>query len=128
MLLSRPQSLNQDRTINKEAIALASDLVITFHGAIDHSNSIIDPYKLLMKYKVLDFYIEDYIDRKSTRLNSSHVSISYAVFCLKKKKLKYFVKNRKRAPLKGKRREEEHQISQRWSKFLLEVYFVPSCR
>src|SRR3989442_3190070 len=27
------------------------------------------------------------IDRKSTRLNSSHVRISYAVFCLKKKKL-----------------------------------------
>src|SRR5699024_12715925 len=26
----------------------------------------------------------DHIDRKSTRLNSSHVSISYAVFCLKK--------------------------------------------
>src|SRR5438309_4503945 len=28
------------------------------------------------------------IDRKSTRLNSSHSSISYAVFCLKKKKKK----------------------------------------
>src|SRR5207249_6515069 len=28
-------------------------------------------------------------DRKSTRLNSSHVSISYAVFCLKKKKEQY---------------------------------------
>src|SRR5699024_11838627 len=27
------------------------------------------------------------LDRKSTRLNSSHVSISYAVFCLKKKKM-----------------------------------------
>src|SRR5690606_40382936 len=27
-----------------------------------------------------------FIDRKSTRLNSSHVKISYAVFCLKKKK------------------------------------------
>src|SRR5690606_13571065 len=27
-----------------------------------------------------------YLDRKSTRLNSSHVKISYAVFCLKKKK------------------------------------------
>src|SRR5690554_8088790 len=27
------------------------------------------------------------IDRKSTRLNSSHVRISYAVFCLKKKKI-----------------------------------------
>src|SRR5699024_12166854 len=29
------------------------------------------------------------IDRKSTRLNSSHVSISYAVFCLKKKTKQY---------------------------------------
>src|SRR5690606_15473233 len=28
-------------------------------------------------------------DRKSTRLNSSHVKISYAVFCLKKKRKKY---------------------------------------
>src|SRR3989442_8651522 len=31
---------------------------------------------------------EIFIDRKSTRLNSSHVRISYAVFCLKKKKKK----------------------------------------
>src|SRR3712207_7889681 len=29
------------------------------------------------------------VDRKSTRLNSSHANISYAVFCLKKKKNKY---------------------------------------
>src|SRR3712207_7184881 len=29
------------------------------------------------------------VDRKSTRLNSSHANISYAVFCLKKKKKKY---------------------------------------
>src|SRR2546430_3252081 len=29
------------------------------------------------------------IDRKSTRLNSSHSQISYAVFCLKKKKYEY---------------------------------------
>src|SRR3712207_7734024 len=28
------------------------------------------------------------LDRKSTRLNSSHANISYAVFCLKKKKLR----------------------------------------
>src|SRR5438874_8737364 len=28
------------------------------------------------------------LDRKSTRLNSSHVEISYAVFCLKKKKIR----------------------------------------
>src|SRR5690554_7238524 len=33
-------------------------------------------------------YNESLADRKSTRLNSSHVRISYAVFCLKKKKIK----------------------------------------
>src|SRR5438876_7600607 len=32
--------------------------------------------------------LEEFVDRKSTRLNSSHPSISYAVFCLKKKKKK----------------------------------------
>ena len=37
-------------------------------------------FGIIRKYKGLD------IDRKSTRLNSSHVVISYAVFCLKKKK------------------------------------------
>src|SRR3712207_8985856 len=31
---------------------------------------------------------QDFLDRKSTRLNSSHANISYAVFCLKKKKTK----------------------------------------
>src|SRR5437868_12367660 len=41
-------------------------------------------------------------DRKSTRLNSSHVSISYAVFCLKKKKTNHngrdaIVVNKRRA-------------------------------
>src|SRR5258708_30977524 len=30
--------------------------------------------------------VEEFLDRKSTRLNSSHQIISYAVFCLKKKK------------------------------------------
>src|SRR5215211_6461001 len=34
-------------------------------------------------------------DRKSTRLNSSHTVISYAVFCLKKKKKKYNLLNMK---------------------------------
>src|SRR3712207_8024771 len=29
------------------------------------------------------------VDRKSTRLNSSHANISYAVFCLKKKNIKH---------------------------------------
>src|SRR3712207_442112 len=41
---------------------------------------------------VLDFRHKEYgasIDRKSTRLNSSHANISYAVFCLKKKNIPY---------------------------------------
>src|SRR5690625_5799278 len=37
----------------------------------------------LIQAKMADLYTTD---RKSTRLNSSHVAISYAVFCLKKKK------------------------------------------
>src|SRR5262245_65342152 len=41
-------------------------------------------------------------DRKSTRLNSSHLGISYAVFCLKKKK-----KNKHRTPI----RNTEHQTT-----------------
>src|SRR5690625_7966750 len=36
--------------------------------------------------KILPFTEPVRRDRKSTRLNSSHVAISYAVFCLKKKK------------------------------------------
>src|SRR5271167_5129890 len=47
------------------------------------------------------------LDRKSTRLNSSHVSISYAVFCLKKKKkhnTNHAVKtNNKNLVMQGKR-------------------------
>src|SRR3712207_7158453 len=38
-------------------------------------------------------------DRKSTRLNSSHANISYAVFCLKKKKTAFVcARNRRPAP------------------------------
>src|SRR5262245_63473059 len=42
------------------------------------------------------------LDRKSTRLNSSHLGISYAVFCLKKKKreLELYINHTKRQTLK----------------------------
>src|SRR5207253_5286376 len=42
---------------------------------------------LFNRYSQLQDAVEQ--DRKSTRLNSSHVAISYAVFCLKKKKIRY---------------------------------------
>src|SRR3712207_8040619 len=46
-----------------------------------------DVNELLHKHKVggMSFYEIKGRDRKSTRLNSSHANISYAVFCLKKK-------------------------------------------
>src|SRR5947209_11691310 len=41
--------------------------------------------RLLVFVELLDEFLNA-VDRKSTRLNSSHANISYAVFCLKKKK------------------------------------------
>src|SRR5205085_4233862 len=45
----------------------------------------------LLAYRNLGIFYENAVnrDRKSTRLNSSHSQISYAVFCLKKKKKTY---------------------------------------
>src|SRR5437660_7140424 len=51
------------------------------------------------------------LDRKSTRLNSSHVAISYAVFCLKKKKTNRRVgmsKNREHTDRIGARCESRY--------------------
>src|SRR5437870_7155258 len=45
-------------------------------------------------------------DRKSTRLNSSHVAISYAVFCLKKKKKK----KKKKTKQKKKNKKQKKKI------------------
>src|SRR5256885_13258822 len=42
--------------------------------------------KLLLKFQQ---QVNEHLDRKSTRLNSSHLVISYAVFCLKKKNIAY---------------------------------------
>src|SRR5256885_6443345 len=56
----------------------------------------------LQKLKAEKDTSEDIPDRKSTRLNSSHLVISYAVFCLKKKKIikthKYYYNNKRSEP------------------------------
>src|SRR6266481_9791488 len=49
-----------------------------------HVDPMVNPYEL--EIKLIDDLKPGEVDRKSTRLNSSHSSISYAVFCLKKKK------------------------------------------
>src|SRR3712207_8490408 len=45
-----------------------------------------DAGDLVDRARALRHHRHDLLDRKSTRLNSSHANISYAVFCLKKKK------------------------------------------
>src|SRR5438045_7016848 len=55
-----------------------SDEPLVSHDIIGNPHSCIFDSKLTIM-----------LDRKSTRLNSSHLGISYAVFCLKKKKKKH---------------------------------------
>src|SRR5699024_11506526 len=52
--------------------------------AADHGRGVLLVGAHLGNWEILPLWIS-LQDRKSTRLNSSHVSISYAVFCLKKK-------------------------------------------
>src|SRR5262245_50158828 len=59
------------------------------------------------RYHVLGLDVSTIEDRKSTRLNSSHLGISYAVFCLKKKK-----KLKRRAyKIKKKRKKKTNKTS-----------------
>src|SRR5437660_6416797 len=64
-----------------------------FDYAIENTHVIVAPERQIATFgsTSFDFYLiselMDRVDRKSTRLNSSHVAISYAVFCLKKKKI-----------------------------------------
>src|SRR5687768_17791275 len=62
-----------------QIFSLAANLKITDHSAIFRSHIDGSLFELTPEHAVR-------IDRKSTRLNSSHGYISYAVFCLKKKK------------------------------------------
>src|SRR6266540_6775983 len=49
-------------------------------------------------------------DRKSTRLNSSHITISYAVFCLKKKKKKQNIRQLKKKKKKKIKKKQKTKI------------------
>src|SRR5699024_12796923 len=59
------------------------------------------------------------VDRKSTRLNSSHVSISYAVFCLKKKKADIRPpRGGRECPRAGRLNELDKRCADTWSDVL----------
>src|SRR5690606_38806150 len=58
----------------------------TFHYTVIDQITGVNKQTAMDNFSAMRVALED---RKSTRLNSSHVKISYAVFCLKKKKQRY---------------------------------------
>src|SRR5690625_2403141 len=73
---------------------LQPGIIYQFFGSLDRHPSFgiqykVDSYQTYVPKTTegLIHYLSSDLDRKSTRLNSSHVAISYAVFCLKKKTL-----------------------------------------
>src|SRR5699024_11812001 len=78
--------LNRQDIVQAEMLFTHLPMALT---RIDEGESVEGPNDDIMEEIRLSPYFEvaeelvAYIDRKSTRLNSSHVSISYAVFCLK---------------------------------------------
>src|SRR5262245_64509671 len=73
-------------------------------------------------------------DRKSTRLNSSHLGISYAVFCLKKKKKKNEIIKLVRKKKKNKKKkntddkEIDRQRTERQKKRIKNILYTKSYR
>src|SRR3712207_7891572 len=55
-----------------------------------------------LQAKNLLLVLDNFEDRKSTRLNSSHANISYAVFCLKKKNCLFKIKHFKQISMDSK--------------------------
>src|SRR5690625_5611353 len=74
--------------LNQTVLSTALPTIVGELDGVDLMPWVITSY-ILTSTIVMPLYgrIGDQIDRKSTRLNSSHVAISYAVFCLKKTRL-----------------------------------------
>src|SRR5260221_7231670 len=66
--------------------------------------------KLLQSEYQMEYLLAEKQDRKSTRLNSSHTVISYAVFCLKKKKKKNAQRKNK---IKENKQKYQSEIEER---------------
>src|SRR5690606_39313042 len=68
----------RNNTSNRLLYKNERDSIIGKKALIEYDSLNLDNSEIIFGYQIPD--------RKSTRLNSSHVKISYAVFCLKKKK------------------------------------------
>src|SRR2546426_4832980 len=87
----RPETLSRREMIAATAAALAAPLLPVPAVAAPSRDALqgrfLTPAELALLDELTELIIPaDDRDRKSTRLNSSHLVISYAVFCLKKKK------------------------------------------
>src|SRR5690625_6975519 len=72
-----------DRQAQARAAALTGRARAGLIGAVEALEDLLT--LLLVQARPVIAHLDQQGDRKSTRLNSSHVAISYAVFCLKKK-------------------------------------------
>src|SRR5437899_8794799 len=78
------------RSLRRGDLVIANDAAIlpaSLHGVHEPTRAHIE-IRLAARRSLAVDDVKEFlaIDRKSTRLNSSHLGISYAVFCLKKKK------------------------------------------
>src|SRR2546427_5948767 len=78
------------RVIGENLGALKSDAMVVLDGPMHASNrpTLVFGNRGIAQATLTVYGASQELDRKSTRLNSSHSQISYAVFCLKKKKTK----------------------------------------
>src|SRR5690349_22354622 len=82
-------------TTTTEIYTLSLHDALPISQADDLVDRVREAFRRLIRQAVYQIHIDAFEaqparDRKSTRLNSSHVEISYAVFCLKKKTLRLF--------------------------------------
>src|SRR2546430_11539981 len=77
--------------LTNAAIGVEEPLLKSIDGSATTEDQIVTEFYLCEKQSVLNPGVLSLLggekDRKSTRLNSSHSQISYAVFCLEKKKM-----------------------------------------
>src|SRR5207249_2184862 len=78
-----------DNSVDEALAGYSTQIDVTIHT--DNAITVVDngrgiPVDIHKTEKKPGVEVALTVDRKSTRLNSSHVSISYAVFCLKKKR------------------------------------------
>src|SRR2546430_7581029 len=78
-----------------------------FRSLQDEDIAVGNHFRVAAEFAAVAFFVVGKTDRKSTRLNSSHSQISYAVFCLKKKQ--YCLYNTFGKPFPWMLYTDEHQ-------------------